>query len=100
MNTDDLFDDVKKNEEHGFYMLDDKYRKKMNDFYENEYYQHDHALYQHNEYDTVDMAHKNNFYAQKLYIIKKYSGGGGVYFGVSKFLRHRLRRRFRSAIFL
>lgn len=73
-NTKELFESVVKNDKYGFYELSKKYRRTMDDFYENEYYQDNHALYQHTEYDKMDMTHKKYFYAQKQYVLKKWGG--------------------------
>ena len=67
----DLFEPVKKNEKYGFYELADKYRKQMQDFYSDEYYQNEHALYQKKAYDEIDMKHKRFFFAQKQFIYEK-----------------------------
>ncbi len=61
-----LYEAVEKNPQYGFYELSKEYRKPMEDFYKDEYYQDDHALYQHTEYDALDMEQKYNHYAMKL----------------------------------
>ena len=73
-NIQDLYEAVIKNSKYGFYELAQKYRRKMDDFYKNEYYQDNHALYQHTEYDEIDLEQKKNFYAQKQYVAEKWGG--------------------------
>ena len=69
-----LYADVKKNDKYGYWELDEKYRKITQKFYEDKYYQEDYGLYKHIEYDDIDIQQRNNFYAQKMYILKKIGG--------------------------
>ena len=58
----------------GFYELKPEYRKEMDSFYEDEYYQDSHALYR-VEYGAEDLEYKNNLYRQKEYVVKTIRGG-------------------------
>ena len=71
-----FYESVTRNAKYGFFELDEKYRRITSSFYKDEYYQDEHALYQLEEYDELDLVSKNNFYNQKLYIVKKYIEGG------------------------
>lgn len=70
---DRLYADVTEHEL-GYFELKQKYRKDMDTFYREEYYQNSHALYR-QEYDAQELAYKNNLYRQKEYIVKTISGG-------------------------
>lgn len=69
-----IYDAVQKNEKYGYWELAPEYRKPMHDFYKDEYYQEDHALYTRNEYDELDLSHKRHFYEAKLSVIGKWGG--------------------------
>lgn len=69
-----LYDDVNKNASYGFYELKQKFRKEMQDFYRDEYYQENHATYSIKEYDQIDIENKNNLYAAKQYVLEKWGG--------------------------
>ncbi len=73
-DENDLYKSVVKNSMHGFFELAKEYRKTMESFYKDKYYQDNHALYHKTEYDDLDIAHKNHFYAQKLYVLEKLGG--------------------------
>lgn len=79
---DRLYADVTEHEL-GYFELKQKYRKDMDTFYREEYYQNSHALYR-QEYDAQELAYKNNLYRQKEYIVKTISGG--VFQGTPSFL--------------
>lgn len=68
----DLYEAVSQNE-YGFYMLKQQYRKSMADFYRNEYYQNNYGHYQHVPYDSLDMKQKQNFYSRKLTVFSRMS---------------------------
>ena len=68
---ENIYESVKKNPL-GFYELSEKYRKNMDDFYENEYYQNDKALYK-KEYSNEEITYMNNLLKQKEYIFNKYA---------------------------
>lgn len=85
---DRLYADVTEHEL-GYFELKQKYRKDMDTFYREEYYQNSHALYR-QEYDAQELAYKNNLYRQKEYIVKTISGGGIS--GDAVFSGYRLRR--------
>lgn len=51
----------------GFYELKPQYRKNMDSFYEDKYYQKNYALYR-AKYDGDDLEYKSNLYRQKEYI--------------------------------
>ena len=70
---DRLYTDVIKNEL-GYFELKPAYQKDMDSFYEEEYYQNQHALYR-TEYSGEELAYKNNLYRQKEYIVKTIVGG-------------------------
>lgn len=59
--------------EHGYYELQDANRKPMEKFYEEEYYQEDHALYQ-KEYDKIDLDYKKNVNMEKVAVLEKWGG--------------------------
>lgn len=69
-----LFNNVKRNEL-GYYELADSCRKVMNDFYENEYYQQDMALYHKTEYTEDEIIYRNNLYKEKECMFDKVGGG-------------------------
>ena len=73
-NEGNLYGAVIKNPLYGFYELAEMYRKKMDSFYKDEYFQNDYALYQKTKYDDLDVEHKNYFYSQKLYVAEKWGG--------------------------
>ncbi len=58
--------------EYGYYELQDTYRKSMYEFYEEEYYQNDYALYQKKEYDGVDLNYRDNVFRQKIAVLEKW----------------------------
>lgn len=68
----DLYTSVVQNSMHGYFELAKEYRKTMESFYTDEYYQDNHALYKKTKYDDLDIAHKNFFYASKLYVMEKW----------------------------
>ena len=49
-----LYEAVNKNK-YGFYELKEEYRRYMNTFYENEYYQNDKSIYHKVEYNMIRM---------------------------------------------
>lgn len=57
----------------GYYELRSEYRKNMDSFYKDEYYQDNHALYK-NEYEASELEYKNNLYLQKDYLVKSMLG--------------------------
>ena len=69
---DKLYEPVNQNEQYGFFELGNMYRKSMQDFYKDEYYQNDYSVYNHAEYEDIDIEHKNNFYATKQYVLHKF----------------------------
>lgn len=71
---ENLFDAVKRNE-YGFYELKDEYRKKMQSFYENDYYQLDKALYSKVGYSEEELTYKQNLFREKEFIYTKICGG-------------------------
>lgn len=66
-----LFEAVEKNEL-GFYELLIQYRKQMQNFYKDEYYQNNCALYNSGKYDQFDIELKNNHYSMKIFVLNKY----------------------------
>lgn len=76
-NKEILFEAVTKNDNYGYFELKDEYRKNMQNFYKDEYYQDDYATYNHVAYDPIDMENKNNFYNQKLFVFKNYTNNNG-----------------------
>lgn len=69
---DMLYEAVEKNNIYGYYELRSQYRKIMQDFYRNEYYQEDYAAFSHTDYDELDLHHKQVFYSLKLHLLKKW----------------------------
>ncbi len=57
---------------HGYYELQDIYRKPIVDFYEDKYYQNDHATYQKKGYDKIDLDYRNNIFSQKMLVLEKW----------------------------
>lgn len=72
-NKNKLFRSVKQNEL-GYYQLVDSCRKVMNDFYENEYYQQNMALYHKTEYTEDEIIYRNNLYKEKECMFDKMGG--------------------------
>lgn len=64
-----LYKCVEKND-WGYYELLKGYQKRMNEFYEREYYQNDKALYK-KSYSPEEIIHMNNLFREKEYIVRK-----------------------------
>lgn len=68
-----LYNAVQKNIKYGFYELSKEYRKKMPDYYKDEYFQL-HTIYKRTKYDELDMKLRRNHYTMKLWILEKMVG--------------------------
>lgn len=81
--------------EHGFYEIKSEYRKVMKSFYEVEYYQDNHAIYQKEEYSQEDLRYRDNVYTQKIAALEKWGVSGRA----KKHTRYRVRRRICFIVF-
>lgn len=63
----------------GFYALKPSFRKNVQEFYANEYFQNDSACYQKTDYDPIDMEYKRNCFAQKILILDRLSAREGQF---------------------
>lgn len=72
-DLDVLYESVTKNEK-GYYELKQEYRKEMLDYYKDVYFQEDNGLYC-QQYDELDLKHKENYYALKLHIVSMIQEG-------------------------
>ncbi|MGN0739647.1 MAG: hypothetical protein ACI4LX_05695 [Treponema sp.] len=73
MEQENLFLCVEKNK-YGFYELKPQFRKKMKEFYEQQYYQTNKALYQKDGYSSEELAYSRNLFREKEYVYTKMGG--------------------------
>ena len=69
-----LFEAVVKNQ-YGFYELKKEYRREMQSFYEDTYYQTDKALYKKVGYSENEKQYKTNLFREKEFIYTSVGGG-------------------------
>lgn len=65
-----MFSHVEKND-YGFYELKSAYRKGMNDFYRDGYYQNENSVYQLKQYSHEELIYKSNLFSEKKYLVEE-----------------------------